>query len=92
MFIFVITKDDYKGADPKIKISKNEAAAWHSQGVNRLPKKIAGMPFSEDYLVNFLVYEFEVPESNHIPKQRCSCLYLAKEHLELSGLQTELGR
>ena len=88
MFVFIITSQSYSST--KTKVSKNEAAAWHSQGVNRLPKQIAGMPFSDDYSVSLLVYEFEVPESNHKPKQSCPCLHQAKEHLELSGLQEQL--
>jgi hypothetical protein len=89
MFVFIVTSQSYSST--KTKVSKSEAAAWLSQGVNRLPKRIAGMPFSNDYSVSFLVYEFEVPESNHRPEQSCPCQYQAKEHIQLSGIQTQLG-
>lgn len=89
MFVFIITSQSYSST--KTKVSKNDAAAWLSQGVNRLPKRIAGMPFSADYSVSFLVYEFEVPESNHKPEQSCPCLHQAKQHLKLSGLETQLN-
>ncbi len=89
MFVFIITSQSYSST--KTKVSKSDAAAWLSQGVNRLPKKIAGMPFSNDYSVSFLVYEFEVPESNHRPNQSCPSQHQAKEHLKLSGLEAQLN-
>ncbi len=89
MFVFIITSQSY--STTKTRVSKSEAAAWLSQGVNRLPPKIAGMPFSNDYSVSLLVYEFEVPESNHRPQQNCPCQYQAKEHLKLSGIQAQLN-
>jgi len=89
LFVFIITSQNYSSS--KTRVSKSDAADWLSQGVNRLPKRIAGMPFSEDYAVSFLVYEFEVPESNHRPNQSCPCQHQAKVHLRLSGLQDQLN-
>lgn len=90
MFVFIITSQSYSST--KTKISKSDAAAWLSQGVNRLPKRISGMPFSNDYSVSLLVYEFEVPESNHRAEQSCPCQYQAKDHFKLSGMQQQFYR
>ena len=90
LFAFIITRQNY--SSDKRRISKSEAAAWLSQGVNRLPRSIAEKPFNNDYAVSLLVYEFEVPESNHRPKQSCPCHYQALEHMERSGLKEGLQR
>lgn len=89
MFVFIITSQSYSST--KTVVSKSDAAAWLSQGVNRLPKKIADLPFSNDYSVSLLVYEFEVPESNHRPEQSCPCQHQAKDHFRLSGLEAGLN-
>jgi hypothetical protein len=69
LFVFVVTDNAFKSKDERV--SKNEAAAWLSQGANRLPKVLAELPYTEGYNVSVLVYEFEVPESNRKAKQIC---------------------
>ncbi len=84
LFVFIITNQNYS-SDKKM-VSRKDATAWFSQAINRLPKQIASESFNSDYSVSALVYEFEVPESNHRAKQSCPTRYQAKEHLRLSGL------
>jgi hypothetical protein len=85
LFVFVVTNEAFKSTDAKV--SKKEAAAWLSQGANRLPKLLAEMPYTEGYAVNVLVYEFEVPESNRAAKQVCpTSKFNAAKHLEMAGL------
>ena len=70
-------------------MTKKEAAAWYSQGINKLPKLVAEMPYTEGVTVTALVYEFEVPESNRKPVQKCPGVDTQK-HLEKSGLWQNL--
>jgi hypothetical protein len=85
LFVFVVTDNAFKSKDEHV--SKNEAAAWLSQGANRLPKVLADMPYTEGYNVSVLVYEFEVPESNRKAKQVCPTpKFDARTHFMRAGI------
>ena len=85
LFVFVVTDQPFSAADTKV--SKQEAAEWLSKGGNRLPEGIQTMAFSGKHYVSALVYEFEVPQSNHVPKQICPApLHPAATHIRQSGL------
>lgn len=88
LFVFIVTNQNYNSDERKV--SKGEAAAWLGQAVNRLPQQVASEPFNSNYSISTLVYEFEVPESNHKAKQSCPTLFQAKDHLRLSGLLENL--
>lgn len=88
LFVFIVTNQNYNSVDKKI--TKGEAVAWLGQAVNRLPKQVAEESFNSNYSINALVYEFEVPESNHQAKQSCPTLFQSKDHLKLSGLLENL--
>ncbi len=90
LYVFVVTDQPFGGSETRV--SKEQAAAWLNQGFNRLPNSLAAMPFTTAYDVTALVYEFEVPESNRKPVQRCpSPRFNAKTHLRKSGIATALG-
>ncbi len=90
LFVFVVTDQPFGGTEPPV--SMLEASAWLSEGFNKLPNLIAGMPFEAAYDVTALVYEFEVPESNRKPVQRCpSPRFSAKTHLQKAGIAAKLG-
>lgn len=90
LFVFVVTDQPFS-ASPQ-KVSKTEAAEWLSRGGNRLPEGIKKMPFSGAHTVSALVYEFEVPQSNHRPVLVCPTpLHSALVHLRKSGLGAGLG-
>ena len=82
-FVFIVTTDAFnlKGNN----ITKNEAVGWYSHGINRLPKTVADMPYTEGVVVTALVYEFVVPESNRKPNQKCPNVN-TQLHLEKSGI------
>jgi CarboxypepD_reg-like domain len=86
LFVYIVTSEVYSSTEEIV--SKDQAAAWHNRGVNKLPAQVANIPFSEDYTINLLLYEFEVPESNHKAQQNCPSRFPAKEHLRLSGLKS----
>ncbi len=88
VFAILVTQRSYPSKQERI--SKDEAKAWISRGVNRLPKAIAEKQFSNSYSVDMLVYEFEVPETTFIPWQHCPCYLNAREHLRKTGLDAWL--
>jgi len=89
LFVFIVTNQNYNSVDKRV--TKGEAVAWLGQAVNRLPMQVAAETFNSNYSVSALVYEFEVPESNHQAKQSCPTLFQAKDHLNLSGMLNQLS-
>lgn len=90
LFVFVVTNQSFGGSTQRV--SKEQATAWLNQGFNKLPRSLAAMPFSTQYDVTALVYEFVVPESNRKPEQKCpSPLFDAKTHLQKTGIAAGLG-
>ena len=90
LFVFVVTDGAFGGTAQRV--SKEQATAWLSQGFNKLPDSLAAAPYTSGYDVTVLVYEFEVPESNRKPVQKCpSPLFDARTHLVKSGIGAGLG-
>ncbi|MEQ1744982.1 MAG: hypothetical protein ABMA02_06135 [Saprospiraceae bacterium] len=90
LFVFVVTDQPFGGGEKRV--SKEQATAWLNQGFNKLPNSLATKGYSASYDVTTLVYEFEVPESNRKPVQKCpSPRFNAKTHLRKSGLSKALG-
>ncbi len=82
-FVFIVTKNAYSISGGNI--TKDEAIEWSKKGINKLPESIAKTPFTPDYSIESLVYEFEVPKSNRLPKQHCPNIDTFK-HLKYSGI------
>lgn len=90
LYVFVITDQPFGGSAQRV--SKEQATAWLGQGFNKLPNSLAELPFTTAYDVTALVYEFEVPESNRKPVQKCPTPHFsAKTHLQKSGIAARLG-
>lgn len=88
-FVFIVTSNIFNTQGENI--SKNEAAAWCGRGTNTLPKSTINMPYTEGVNVTCLVYEFEVPQSNRKPEQKCPTV-LTQTHLEKSGILSKLSQ
>lgn len=84
VFVVLVTRQNFSSRAEFV--SKESAKAWISLGVNRLPKAVAVQAFNSDFSVDLLVYEFEVPETNHKPEQHCPCHLDAWTHLQKAGL------
>ena len=82
-FVFIVTTNAFSQQGNNV--SKKEASAWYGRGINRLPKTVADVPYTEGVTVTALVYEFVVPESNRKPSQKCPNVE-TQWHLEKSGL------
>ena len=82
-FVFIVTTDVFSQQGQNV--SKDAASAWYGRGINRLPKSIANLPYTEGVTVTALVYEFEVPESNRKPNQKCPSVN-TQLHLAKSGI------
>lgn len=88
-FVFIVTSNIFNTQGENI--SKEEATAWCGRGTNTLPKSIINMPYTEGVMVTCLVYEFEVPQSNRKPEQKCPTV-LTQIHLERSGILSKLSQ
>lgn len=84
LFVVLVTEQGYASSGQQV--TKDVAKNWIHQGMNRLPMTISQQPFSKGYTVDLLVYEFEVPETNHQPTQHCPCYIDAEIHLKRAGL------
>ena len=82
-FVFIVTTDAI--TQNKEVVGKDKARDWYSQGINRLPKTVAELPYTEGVEVTALVYEFVVPDSNRQPKQNCPSVN-TQLHLQKSGI------
>lgn len=82
-FVFIVTTNVFSQQGQNV--SKDAASEWYGRGINRLPKSIANIPYTEGVTVTALVYEFEVPESNRKPSQKCPSVN-TQLHLEKSGI------
>ncbi len=90
LFVLVATNQSFGG--DAARVSKEQATAWLNQGFNKLPRRLAAVPLTADFDITVLVYEFEVPESNRKPVQKCpSPRFDARTHLVKSGLGSGLG-
>ena len=83
-FVFVVTAQGFSTQEGG-NVSKDEAQAWFRRGFNKLPPSIAALKITEGVSVMALVYEFQVPEANRKPNQKCPSID-TKRHLEQSGL------
>lgn len=89
VFVFIVTDKTYKIKGNQV--TKTEAESWFSSGVNKLPDSIAGTPYTDRISVEAIVYEFEVPQSNKKPLQKCPSIDTYK-HLQVSGILSALNK
>ncbi len=87
-FVFLVSTQDFNTKGKQV--TKAEVGAWYGQGINRLPKTTASQIYNDDVKATVLVYEFEVPESNRRPTQKCPSINTL-QHLKQSGLWQALG-
>lgn len=84
IFVFIVTDTPYNQSNTQV--SKEQAVAWLSQGLNILPVDIGKMPVTGKHYLDVLVYEFEAPQSTKRCTQKCPCLKDIGDHLQKSGL------
>ena len=59
IIVFIVTPHPFSQTAPEI--NRDEAEAWLTEGVNKLPKSIGQQVYSSDYTTTALIYEFEQP-------------------------------
>ncbi|MBK6996246.1 MAG: hypothetical protein IPH31_15445 [Lewinellaceae bacterium] len=89
IFVFVVTDQPYGQSSRRV--AKQEAVAWLSNGLNRLPPKIAEMPINNEHYLDVLVYEFEAPPSTKLCQQKWPAVLNAQTHLQKAGISKSLG-
>ncbi|MBK6931888.1 MAG: hypothetical protein IPH12_13900 [Saprospirales bacterium] len=91
LFVFVVT-DASITLSQDAPVSKEQALAWLQRGGLSLPPALGNQPFGANHKVTVLIYEFEGKGADFKGQKRCPCLKNATEHLNLSGLTTELNK
>lgn len=89
IFVFVVTDQAYGQSSRRV--GKSEAVGWLSNGLNRLPPKIAGAPLNDQHYLDVLVYEFEAQEGNRLCQQKWPGIISGQTHLQKTGLARSLG-
>jgi len=89
LFVFVVTDQPY-GQSSK-RVGKQEAVAWLSSGLNKLPPQIANMPLNPQHYLDVLVYEFEAQQGTKVCTQKWPAILNAKTHLQKTGIARSLG-
>jgi len=89
IFVFVVTDQPY--GQSLRRVGKQEAVGWLSNGLNRLPPKIAEMQISGQHYLDVLVYEFEAPPSTKLCQQKWPATLNAQTHLQKAGLSRSMG-
>ncbi len=59
IIVFVVSSQPF--AQSETEVQRDEALAWLSDGLNRLPDNMALAPFTPQHTVTALIYEFEQP-------------------------------
>jgi hypothetical protein len=59
--VLVVTSNAFSQTEAKV--SKEEALGWLAKGLNQLPASIGNLPFTADYAVTALIYEFDEPHT-----------------------------
>lgn len=89
IFVFIVTDQPYGQSSHRV--GKQEAVGWLSNGLNRLPQKIAETPLNDQHYLDVLVYEFEAPQSNRVCTQKWPGIVNGQTHLQKTGLARSLG-
>jgi tetratricopeptide (TPR) repeat protein len=90
VIIFVVTSQPF--TQSKLTLSPEKAEAWLSEGLNRLPKSIAQLQFTEEYAVTALIYQFKKIESSKIPTLENPSKISGKLQLEKSKIWFNLAK
>jgi hypothetical protein len=83
VIVFVVTSQPFSQSSAKI--TSEDAAVWVSNGVNKLPEKIANQEYSPAHTCTALIYEFKRPEGQRAQLMDPSEI-TGSIHLERSGL------
>lgn len=90
VFVFVVSNQNHSPNDSK-RVTREEASAWCKSGPSQLPPYLKATLFSPVHTIEVLVYEFQVPEANRIPQQKCPDVE-TQLHLIRSGIWGALAR
>jgi len=89
IFVFIVTDQPYGQSSQRV--GKQEAVAWLSDGLNRLPPQIAEMQLNKQHYLDVLVYEFEAPPGTKLCAQKWPAILNAQTHLQKTGIGPSLG-
>lgn len=89
IFVFIVTDQPYGQSSRRV--GKQEAVGWLSNGLNRLPPRIAAMPINDQHYLDVLVYEFEAQQGTKVCQQKWPGIVNTQIHLQKAGFARSLG-
>lgn len=89
VLVFLVT--DVPAEKKKDTVDPQTATAWYSSGVDFLPPVIGRQPYTNDYRVTALIYEFRKPE-NSKAQQLTPSGCLGQDHLTKSMITAHLTK
>ncbi len=89
VIVFVVTPHPFSQTD--VEVTRDEAGAWVSGGMNTLPEEIGNLKYTDAYECTALVYQFRWV-GNGKPEFVKPTSIGAKTHLEKAGFLAALGR
>lgn len=90
VIVFVVTDKAFTSSG--VAPSREQTLSWVSDGAQSLPKEIGEIPFTENFAVTALIYEYELPENSKKAALVVPGKFSGNEHLKKSKLFSELTK
>ncbi len=90
IIVFIVTPHPFSQSEAKV--SRDEAIEWLHQGLNKLPKSIGKLEYTEEYTCTALIYEFEKKQGKDTAKTVIPGRLSASTHLVSSEIMKGLKR
>lgn len=89
VIVFIVTPYPFSQAEQTV--SREQADEWLRSGVNKLPFKIARIPYANNYSCTALIYEFVQKGMAEKPALKIPSRLTGKQHLEKARIWEQLG-
>lgn len=90
VIVFLVT--DVPAEKKQAPTTADEATAWYGSGADFLPADIRRQPFTDDYRVTALIYEFEKLENSDKARMLGQSTCLDQDHLSKSRITANLTK
>jgi serine/threonine protein kinase len=88
VIVFIVTHYPFTQAD--ISVNRDQAVAWLHEGLDKLPRSIGRLSYSEDYSCTALIYEFEKIDDEKEAVAKIPGRHTGRKHLIKSQLWSKL--
>jgi hypothetical protein len=91
VIVFIATPQPLGFDTSRPDVTRDTAARWPEQGLNKLPEAYGAIPYTDDFTCTALIYEFLRAAADDTPVLKVPGLLDAPVHLEKSGLLQDLA-